>query len=321
MAIATETRSTESKPTVSATKVSRPEKAGKAGKAGRPGRLDPTYLVMIVPVLALFTLFIVFPALTGVFFSFTNYAGYGDWIFIGGRNYVNMLNDPSILQAYLFTFFFALLSTVIVNVLSLALALALNAKIKWRTGMRTLFFIPMVLSGLVVAYVFNFLFSNTIPAIAESLGLTPFASSILSDERFAWMAIVFVTVWQAAPGVTIIYLAGLQSIPGEVHEAAELDGAGGFRKFSSITLPLILGYLVINVILGFKGYLGAYEIIVALTSGGPGTATVSVAMKIFSGFNGGDYAYQMANAVVFFVITVIISLVQLRMIQRRGVTL
>lgn len=301
-----------------------PRNAGPAQAAAPPrrhGRLDRAYLVMIVPVLALFTLFIVFPALTGVLFSFTNYAGYGDWKFIGALNYVNMFKDPTILQAYLFTFFFALVSTLVVNVLSLALALALNSKIKWRTGMRTLFFIPMVLSGLVVAYVFNYLFSNTIPALADTLGVTPLASSILSDERFAWIAVVFVTVWQAAPGVTIIYLAGLQAIPGEVHEAAELDGAGGFRKFASITLPLILGYLVINVILGFKGYLGAYEIIVALTGGGPGTATQSVAMKIFSGFTGGDYAYQMANAVVFFIITVAISLFQLRIIQRRGVTL
>jgi len=287
----------------------------------RHGRLDRTYLVMVVPVLVLFTLFIIFPALTGVMFSFTNYAGYGDWKFIGALNYANMFRDPAILQAYLFTFFFAVVTTVVVNVLSLALAMGLNAKITWRTGIRTLFFIPMVLSGLVVAYVFNYLFSNTIPALASSLGLAPFASSILSDERFAWIAIVFVTVWQAAPGVTIIYLAGLQAIPGEVLEAAELDGAGGWRKFTSITLPLIIGYLVINIILGFKGYLGAYEIIVALTGGGPGTATQSVAMKIFSGFTGGDYSYQMANAVVFFIITVAISLFQLRIIQRRGVSL
>jgi raffinose/stachyose/melibiose transport system permease protein len=287
----------------------------------RRDRIDRAYLVMLVPVLALFTLFIVFPALTGVMFSFTNYAGYGDWKFIGALNYVNMFKDPTILQAYLFTFFFALVSTLVVNILSLALAVGLNAKIKWRTGIRTLFFVPMVLSGLVVAYVFNYLFSNTLPALFENLGLTSLSTSILSDERFAWIAVVFVTVWQAAPGVTIIYLAGLQAIPGEVHEAAELDGAGGLRKFASITLPLILGYLVINVILGFKGYLGAYEIIVALTGGGPGTSTQSVAMKIFAGFTGGDYSYEMANAVVFFIITVVLSLIQLRIIQRRGVSL
>ncbi|WP_281506968.1 carbohydrate ABC transporter permease [Arthrobacter rhizosphaerae] len=284
-------------------------------------KVDPTFYWMLIPVLALFAFFITLPALVGVFFSLTNYAGYGDWKFIGLTNYVNIFKDPAVLQSYLFTFFFALTTTVVVNVVSLAIALGLNAKIKWRTGIRTVFFIPMVLSALIVSFVFNYLFSNTLPVLAERFGLTPLASSILANENLAWIAIVLVTVWQAAPGATIIYLAGLQSVPSEVYEAADLDGAGSWRQFTHLTLPLILGYLVINVILGFKGFLGTYEIIVGLTGGGPGMATQSVAMRIFSGFTGGDYSYQMANAVIYFLITLLISVIQLRLIQRRGVSL
>lgn len=284
-------------------------------------RIDPTYYWMVVPVLALFAFFITLPALVGVYFSLTNYAGYGDWKFIGLSNYINIFKDPAILQSYIFTFFFALTTTVVVNIVALAIALGLNAKIKWRTGIRTVFFIPMVLSALVVSFVFNYLFSNTLPVLAERFGLTPLATSILANESLAWLAIVLVTVWQAAPGATIIYLAGLQSVPAEVYEAADLDGAGSCRQFLSLTLPLILGYLVINVILGFKGFLGTYEIIVGLTGGGPGMATQSVAMRIFSGFTGGDYSYQMANAVIYFLITLLISVIQLRLIQRRGVSL
>jgi raffinose/stachyose/melibiose transport system permease protein len=285
------------------------------------GRIDPAYYWMVVPVLALFAFFITLPALVGVFFSLTNYAGYGDWKFIGLSNYINIFRDPAILQSYIFTFVFALTTTVVVNIVALAIALGLNAKIKWRTGIRTVFFIPMVLSALVVSFVFNYLFSNTLPVLADSLGVTPLATSILANENLAWLAIVLVTVWQAAPGATIIYLAGLQSVPAEVYEAADLDGAGSVRQFRSLTLPLILGYLVINVILGFKGFLGTYEIIVGLTGGGPGMATQSVAMRIFSGFTGGDYSYQMANAVIYFLITLLISVIQLRLIQRRGVSL
>jgi raffinose/stachyose/melibiose transport system permease protein len=276
---------------------------------------------MVVPVLALFAFFITLPALVGVFFSLTNYAGYGDWKFIGLMNYVNIFKDPAVLQSYIFTFVFALTTTVVVNVVALAIALGLNAKIKWRTGIRTVFFIPMVLSALIVSFVFNYLFSNTLPVLAERFGATPLATSILANENLAWLAIVLVTVWQAAPGAIIIYLAGLQSVPSEVYEAADLDGAGSFRQFLSLTLPLIMGYLVINVILGFKGFLGTYEIIVGLTGGGPGMATQSVAMRIFSGFTGGDYSYQMANAVIYFLITLLISVIQLRLIQRRGVSL
>jgi raffinose/stachyose/melibiose transport system permease protein len=284
-------------------------------------KIDPTYYWMVVPVLALFAFFITLPALVGVFFSLTNYAGYGDWKFIGLSNYVNIFRDPAILQSYIFTFVFALTTTVVVNIVALGIALGLNAKIKWRTGIRTVFFIPMVLSALVVSFVFNYLFSNTLPVLAERFGVTPLATSILANENLAWLAIVLVTVWQAAPGATIIYLAGLQSVPAEVYEAADLDGAGSFRQFLSLTLPLILGYLIINVILGFKGFLGTYEIIVGLTGGGPGMATQSVAMRIFSGFTGGDYSYQMANAVIYFLITLLISVIQLRLIQRRGVSL
>jgi raffinose/stachyose/melibiose transport system permease protein len=276
---------------------------------------------MVVPVLALFAFFITLPALVGVFFSLTNYAGYGDWKFIGLMNYVNIFKDPAVLQSYIFTFVFALTTTVVVNVVALAIALGLNAKIKWRTGIRTVFFIPMVLSALIVSFVFNYLFSNTLPVLAERFGATPLATSILANENLAWLAIVLVTVWQAAPGAIIIYLAGLQSVPSEVYEAADLDGAGSFRQFLSLTLPLIMGYLVINVILGFKGFLGTYEIIVGLAGGGPGMATQSVAMRIFSGFTGGDYSYQMANAVIYFLITLLISVIQLRLIQRRGVSL
>nr|WP_253905893.1 sugar ABC transporter permease [Arthrobacter sp. H5] len=276
---------------------------------------------MLIPAVALFTLFIVLPAAIGIFLSSTNYAGYGSWDFVGFSNYLAMLNDPAILQSYGFTLMFAVATVIVVNILALAIAVGLNAKIKWRTPIRTVFFIPLVLSGLIVAYVFNYLLSNTVPLLAGELGLTSLSSSVLINEDLAWLAIVGVTAWQAIPGATIIYLAGLQAIPTDVYEAADLDGAGGWRTFRSITFPLIIGYVVINIILGFKGYLGAYEIIVALTGGGPGTATQSITMRIVGGFTGGDYAYQMANAVVFFIITVVISLVQLRLLQRKEVSL
>lgn len=284
-------------------------------------RTDRAFYLMLFPAVALFTFFLVLPATVGVLFSLTNYAGYGDWQFIGLGNYAAMLDDPAILTAYGFTFFFAAVTVVVVNIAGMAVALGLNAKIKWRTGIRTVFFIPMVLSAIIVAYIFNYLFSTTLPMVAQNLGFTPLASSVLANENWAWVAIVFVTAWQAVPGATIIYLAGLQAVPGEVYEAAYLDGAGAWRRFRSITLPLVAGYVVINIILGFKGFLGAYEIVLALTGGGPGDATFTVAMRIFSGFNGGDYAYQMANAVVFFVIAVSISLLQLRFLNRKGMSL
>jgi raffinose/stachyose/melibiose transport system permease protein len=284
-------------------------------------RVDATYFVMLLPVVLLFTLFITLPAIVGMFYSFTNYEGYGNWKFIGLTNYVSLFSDPRILSSYGFTLGFSIVTVIVVNVVALALAIGLNAKIKLKTALRGVFFIPMVISGIVIAYVFNFLFSTSLPAIATSLGFTPLENSILANPRFAWLAIVFVAAWQAVPGATIIYLAGLLAISPEVYEAASIDGAGAWRQFRSITFPLMFGYVVINTILGFKGFLNVYDVIVGLTNGGPGTSTFSVAMTIFTGFTSGDYAYQMANAVIFFLVTVLISLLQLQLIRRRGVSL
>lgn len=288
--------------------------------AGKP-RLDPTYLVMLLPVVVLFTVFITFPAVVGMFYSLTNYAGFGNWEFVGLTNYFAIFSDPRILASYTFTFGFAFVTVIVVQIIALALAVGLNEKIKFKTSLRGIFFLPMVISGIVIAYVFNFLFSTSVPAIARTLGITALETSLLANENFAWVAIVIVTAWQSIPGSMIIYLAGLLAIPSEVYEAASIDGAGAWRKFLSITLPLVVGYAVINTILGFKNLLNAYDVIVGLTNGGPGTATFSIAMTIFTGFTSGDYAYQMANAVLFFFITVAISLVQLQLIKRRGLSL
>ncbi|WP_018156457.1 carbohydrate ABC transporter permease [Demetria terragena] len=285
------------------------------------GRVDRTYALMLFPAVALFTLFITLPAIAGMFFSLTNYAGFGDWSFVGLANFSSMLDDPAILESYRFTIGFSLVTTILVNMLALALAIGLNAKIRLKKQLRTIFIIPMVLSAIIVAYVFKYFFATSLPQIAESLGWTGGESSLIASPNWAWLSVVIVTAWQAAPSAIIIYLAGLLSIPKELYEAASLDGASSWRVFRSITFPLVLGYVVINTILSFKNFLNAYDVIVGLTGGGPGTATTSVAMTIFTGFQTGDYAYQMANAVIFFVVTVAISLVQLRLIRGRGVSL
>src|SRR5699024_12385617 len=125
------------------------------------------------------------------------------------------------------------------------------------------------------------------------------------------------TGWQSHPGTRLIPIPGLLTTPGEVYGAASIAGSTGCQSLRHITLPLVSGFIVINTILGFKNYLNAYDIIVGLTDGGPGVATRSVAMTIFRGFEGGDYAYQMANAMVFFLISIALALLQLRITRGR----
>lgn len=289
----------------------------RANRKGR-SRVDPIYYVFLLPTLLLFTLAITVPAVLGIFYSFTNFIGFGEWELIGLTNYVAVFSDPAILASYAFTFGFAIVTVLLVNVIAFLLAIGLTSRIKLKTGLRAIFVIPMVISGIVIAYVFNFLFSNSLPTLGSSLGITWLSESILANPDLAWLAIVIVTAWQSIPGTLLIYIAGLLSIPGEVYEAADIDGASPWYKLRSVTLPLVAGYVVINVILGFKNYLNVYDVIVGLTNGGPGTATRSIAMTIFSGFTGGDYAYQMANATIFFVIAVLISILQLRLTRGKA---
>ncbi|WP_432513389.1 carbohydrate ABC transporter permease [Kineococcus sp. SYSU DK001] len=282
-------------------------------------RVDPTFFLFLLPTITLFTLFITVPALLGAGVSLTNYIGFGDFDVVGFSNFKVLFTDPNIREAYGFTLLFALVTVILTNVIALLLALGLNAKIHAKTFLRSVFFIPMVVSGIVIAFVFNYLFSTSIPQLFEAV--PALQTSLLANPDWAWFAVVIVTTWQAVPGAMIIYIAGLLAVPDEVYEAAALDGAGASRQFFSVTLPLMWGYVIINTVLGFKGFLSTYDIIVGLTDGGPGTATRSVSMVIFSGFTNGDYSYQMANALVFFVLTVVISILQLQLIRRRGVQL
>ncbi|KNY04884.1 sugar ABC transporter permease [Microbacterium sp. GCS4] len=271
---------------------------------------------MIWPCVIAFAAFHTVPMLVGVFFSFTNYAGYGDWNFVGISNYLNLFKDDRVWGAYGFSFLFAIAATVLTNAISLAIAMGLNAKIKARNFFRGVYFVPYVLAMLVIGYVFQYLFTNSLPKLFPGIPLL--ADNILSNPDWAWTAIVALAVWQGCAFTIIIYLSGLQTIPSELYEAASLDGASTWRQFWSITFPLISAFFTINVVLSLKGYLQVFDPIVALTNGGPGTSTESVTMLIFKGgYAGGEFAYQTANAVIFFIVITVVSLLQFRVLQRR----
>jgi len=290
------------------------------GKAG--SRLAGAFYLMVLPAFVLFFIFHTIPVIQGVYYSFTDSPGYGPANFVGLRNYIALFTDPRVLHAYWFTFLIAAVATVLVNIVSLAIAIGLNGRIKFKNGLRGIYFIPNVLAILVVGYIFNYLFSNSLPALAAKLGIDSLATSLLTKASTAWIAIVILAVWQSAAFNIIIYIAGLQTVPTEMYEAASLDGASAWRQFRSITFPMIAGFFTINMVLSLKGFLQIFDHIVALTGGGPGTDTESVALLIYKGgFQGGEYGYQSANSVVFFIVIVTLSILQLRFLQRREVSL
>jgi raffinose/stachyose/melibiose transport system permease protein len=287
-----------------------------ASRRSARSRLRRPYYWMVLPAVVLFALFHTVPVLVGVFFSFTDYAGYGAWDFVGARNYVNLVRDDRVLGSYGFSFGFAIVATVLTNVISLAIALALNSRIVARNTFRGIFFMPYVLAILVVGYVFQYLFSNSLPKLLPNVPII--GENILSNPDWAWVAIVVLAVWQASAFAIIIYLAGLQTIPPELYEAASLDGASPWRQFTRITFPLISAFFTINMVLSLKNFLQVFDHVVALTDGGPGTSTESITLLIYrGGFTGGEFAYQTANAVIFVIVITVVSLLQLRFLQRR----
>ncbi|WP_026674562.1 carbohydrate ABC transporter permease [Alkalihalobacterium bogoriense] len=278
------------------------------------------YLFMVLPAVLLFFFFHTFPALQGIFYSFTNARGYGSWDFIGLQNYFHVFQDTRVRDAYTFTFKFAIVSTILVNIFSLIIALGLNAKIKFHKTLRGLYFMPNILSILIVAFIFNYIFSVFIPTIASEAGIEALSISILGRTDLAWVGVVVVAVWQATAFNTILYLAGLATIDQGLYEASNLDGANKWQEFWKITFPLIAPFFTINMVLAMKNFLMVFDHIIGLTGGGPGRATESISILIYrGGFQGGEFAYQSANAVLYFIVILAVSIFQIRTLQKREV--
>ena len=294
-----------------------------AQSAGKPAKkkvskfskrkVDPAFYWMTVPAAILVGIFLYFPFLQGAMYSFTNSQGYGDFKFIGLKNYFAMFQDARVGHAYLFTIFIAILITIGTNFLGMFLAVLLNSKIAFKNGFRAIFFIPYTLSVLVIGYVFKYIFMTPLPELGQALHIDWLSTSMLSNPDLAWFPIVFLSIWQGVAYSTLLYLAGLQTIDNEIYEAAAINGVSAWQNFWQITFPLIGPFFTINMVLSLKNSLGAFDQIMALTKGGPDSKTETVSYLIFqNGLGNGEYSYQMANAVTFFIVLAVLAFVQLK---------
>lgn len=287
-------------------------------KKGKTNDRERTFLLITIPVLVLFFCFNTLPLIKGFIYSFTNFKGYGTYDFVGLRNYKDLFTDARVGRSYLFTFKYAIVCTIIVNVISLLLALGLNAKIKGKTVLRGIYFIPNILGGLVIGYIFSFFFTYILPVAGQAAGIEWLSSSILAKESTAWFGIVIVGAWQAIAMNTIIYISGLQTVPEDVYEAGAIDGATGWRRFKDLTFPLIIPFFTINMVLCMKNFLMVFDQIMALTKGSPSQSTESISYLIYqNGMSGGQFGFQSANAVLFFVVIVAISAFQMTVMGKK----
>ena len=279
---------------------------------------EKTFWAITIPVVILFFTFNTLPMLKGFMYSFTNYRGYGGYDNVGFRNYKDLFTDLRVGKSYLFTFKYALVGTVLVNVLSLIMALGLNSQIRFKSALRGIYFVPNILGGLVIGYIFSFFFTYIVPAVGSALNIGWIQNSILASEKYAWIGVLIVGVWQAVATNTIIYISGLQTVPEDVYEASNLDGATKWQEFWKVTLPLVVPFLTINLVLSTKNLLMVFDQIMSLTKGGPAQSTESISYLIYrNGMDGGQFGFQSANAVIFFLVIVGITVCQLTIMNKK----
>lgn len=289
-------------------------------RARRGGVVAPWWFV--APAIAIYVFIVVVPSQRGAFFSFTDWNGLGaDWSWIGFDHFTDVFTDRSAQAALWNTLLLAVLCTVIQNAVGLALAAGLHSMVKSRYILRVIFFAPVVLTPLVSGYVWSYLLSpnGTVNEVLRGLGLGFLAQDWLGDPDFALYSVVAAIVWQFAGYSMVIFLAGMQAVPEEILEAATIDGAGPWRRFWSVTFPLLNGAVVINVMLSLIGGLKQFDQVVAMTGGGPGTASETISTLIYkNAFLLGEYPFSVALAVVMTILIAGLSAIQYRLTLRKA---
>jgi len=264
-----------------------------------------------LPAMLLFAFIVLIPSVRGVYFAFTDWDGLDpNFSLVGLGNFADMLDDPHAEQAIWHTLLIAVAITVIQNGFGLLLALGVNTIIKSRNVLRVFLFAPAVITPIVTAYLWRNLLGpdGAVNSLLDAVGLTSWQQDWLGDPELALWSIVGVIVWQFGGYSMVIFLAGLQSVPNEIYEAAEMDGARGIRRFWSVIRPLLAPAFTINLMLSIIGGIKLFDQVYALTGGGPGHATDTLSTLIYKdAFTLGEFGYSIALAVVLTIIVAVVS--------------
>lgn len=269
---------------------------------------------MYLPALVIVCFFIVYPFLNGIRISFTNWNGFSQiYSYIGFDQYKRMLFDPNTWLIVKNTLLYGVGSTILQNIIGLIYALLLNQSIRIKSIARTIIYLPVIISPLIMGYIWYFFFSYQGGALNDVLQVLGFdkINALGNPDVNTWL-IVFVNTYQFVGIAMIIYLAGLQSISKDYYEAAQIDGATPFQQFKNITLPLLIPSVTINMVLNIIGGLKLFDVIISLTNGGPGNASQSMSTFMYSlYFDKQDAGYAATQGVLMAVIILILSLAAL----------
>ena len=279
-------------------------------------------VALTLPAIILVTIMIYIPFVMSGYYSFTEWNGIAKQpTFIGFDNFIALFQgNSSFLSALIFTGKYTILFMILANVFALALAVVLVKKLRTANLLRGIFFVPYIMSMTIVGFIWKFIFSQGFEKLFEMSGIGFLNLSWLGDPNLAFYAVVFVGVWQSVGFYMVLYIAGLQAIPGDVLEAAIVDGANGRAKFFKITLPLLTPSITTCVFMSLTNSLKVFDIILALTKGGPGGATYSVTLDIYrEAFQNNNYGVGSAKSLVFFMIILVLTQLVLKVFRNREV--
>jgi len=296
------------------------------------------FWLFLAPVLFAFLMVEIIPFLMGAWYSFTNWTSSaridGGIRFVGLDNYIGSFKDPAFGYSFGITLVYTVMNMVFINFVAFALALLVTSKLKLRNIYRVGFFVPNLIGGLILGYIWQFVFNNAVPALGKIVPfLSPLSASenlILGNNTAALMALVAVGTWQYAGYVMMIYIAAIENVPVELHEAAMIDGATPFARLRKITIPMAAQAFTITMFLTLVNSFKQFDVNVSLTSGGPSTmyqgkpilGTELLALNIYNtAFLSNNLAAGQARAVVFFFVLAIVAIVQVSVNKKKEIEL
>ncbi len=277
-------------------------------------------LLFVAPAFIVYFSFKLYPAISGMYYSMTDWNGLSKKKnFIGFHNFIELRRDSDFWQSIIFTSKYVVAMLIVANVLAMLLAVAIESRKHSRGLFRTLFYMPNMISMIIGGYMWNFIFTKVLYYMADHWGMSVFDRSWVGDPNNAFVAIIIVASWGIVGYLMIIYMAALQGVPAHLKESAALDGANAWQNFWNITFPMIRPALTICIFWTLNSAFQVFDVIFALTGGGPGRQTQSVAMNIYEeAFTGNiRYGYATAKSTVLFLIVFLITLLQLKVMKQK----
>lgn len=280
-----------------------------------------SFWVLLAPALLALIVVLFIPLMTGSYYSLTDWNGNTVGNFIGMENYINAFQDKAFIDSLIFTAKFSVVSVLLINVIALMLATLVTQKLgRWTTLFRTIFFMPNLIGGIILGFIWQFIFNKAFESIADLTGIEFFAGWLNTPETGFW-GLVILFVWQMSGYMMLIYISFLNNIPEEMLEAANIDGASPLQTFFRIKLPMLMPAFTVTLFLTLSNAFKIYDQNLALTQGGPYNSTQMAAMNIYNeAFSMRNMGFAQSKAIIFLVIIVVISIIQISITRKKEIS-